>query len=112
MGDSADERVEHLADAISKAKVTDIPTDFDALSDDLDSEEPETKALPEHACAYCGIDDVNCVLQCLTCKRCYVRHTHTQVLQRSRANTILPYRHPFGARAAQGCHVASRVASR
>jgi len=76
MGVSADGQFEHLAEAISKANITDIVSDYDGLSDDLESEELETKALPEHACAYCGIDDVNCVLQCLTCKRWYVYHTH------------------------------------
>lgn len=110
MGISTDERVEQLADSISKAYIADDAADYDAISEDLDAEERETRALPEHACAYCGIDDVNCVLQCLTCKRWYAIYAHIQVLQWTRENAFFPYRHAPCARQTQGCHVASGVA--
>ncbi|WFD17829.1 ATP-dependent RNA helicase [Malassezia caprae] len=60
MGDSPDVQVEHLAEAISKADVADIANDYDAIPEGIDPDEEEGKTLPEHACAYCGIDDVNC----------------------------------------------------
>ncbi|KAJ2186776.1 ATP-dependent RNA helicase, partial [Coemansia sp. RSA 520] len=43
--------------------------DGDAVYDDDDSQGSGEEALPEHACAYCGIHDTNCVSRCLGCKR-------------------------------------------
>lgn len=78
MARSADAQLDHLADDLSKSRLGDLKANYDTISDDLESEEEEPEALAEHACAYCGIDDVNCVLQCLICKRWYVFKTHNR----------------------------------
>ncbi|KAJ2720044.1 ATP-dependent RNA helicase [Coemansia sp. Benny D115] len=36
---------------------------------DTEETAPEEKNLPEHACAYCGIHEKNCVTKCLACKK-------------------------------------------
>lgn len=62
----------------SEAPVQTIADDVAALQ--LHQEQEEKAPAAEHACAYCGIDDVNCVMKCTTCNKWFCNgygHTNT-----------------------------------
>ncbi|XP_054159255.1 regulator of nonsense transcripts 1-like isoform X2 [Oppia nitens] len=52
------------------SNVTQITNSFGDLNFEEDDEDQYfSKALPEHACKYCGIHDPSCVIQCNVCKK-------------------------------------------
>ena len=62
-------QIEGLSNGLS-ADVTVITNSFGELNfEEEDEDQYYSKALPEHACKYCGIHDPSCVVQCNLCKK-------------------------------------------